>query len=49
MMDSHTNDVVTFDFKDTGVCCFVCGLNNYPMNFILMHNVATCKWSNVIM
>ena len=40
MTDSHKLDVVTFDFEGTGVRCIVCGSNDYPMNFTLMHNVA---------
>ena len=34
MTDSQTIDVVTIDFKGTGVRCVVCGSNDYPMNFI---------------
>ena len=32
-------NAVTFDFKGTGVCCFVCSFTN-QMNFLMMHNVA---------
>ena len=32
-MDTQAIDVVTFDFKGTGVRCFVSGSNDYQMNF----------------
>ena len=40
MADSQTIDVVTYDLKGGGVSCVVCILNDYPMNFILVHDVA---------
>ena len=40
MADSQTIDVVTYDLKVGGVCCVVCILNNYPMNFIFVHDLA---------
>ena len=40
MTDAKATDVVTFDFKGTGVRCVVCVTIDYQMNFILVHNVA---------
>ena len=40
MTDTQATDVVTFDFKCTGVRCVVCSTIDYKMNFILEHNVA---------
>ena len=42
MTDTQTTDVVTFDFKGTGVRCVVCSTIDYQMNFVLVHNVAKC-------
>ena len=39
MTDTQATDVVTFDFKGTGVRCVVCGTIDYQINF-LVHNVA---------
>ena len=36
-------DVVTFDFKGTGVRCLVCGTFGYQINFFLVHNFAKCS------
>ena len=44
MTDTQVTDVVTFDFKDTGARCVVCGTIAYQMNFFLVHDVATCSW-----
>ena len=33
MTDTHDTDVVTFDFKGTGVRCGVCGTIDYQMIF----------------
>ena len=47
MTDTQATDVVTFDFKGTGVRCVVCGTIDYQMNFFLVHNVSKCsrlKW-----
>ena len=30
-MDTQAIDVVAFDFKGTGVCCFVSGFTDYQM------------------
>ena len=38
--DAQDTDVVTFDFKDSGVCCVVFGIIDYQINFVLFHNVA---------
>ena len=40
MMDKQFTDVVTFDFKGTGVRCFVCGTIVYQINFCLVQHVA---------
>ena len=40
MTDTQATDVVTFDFKGTGVRCVVCGTIDYQMNFFLVHNVS---------
>ena len=40
MTDKQSTDVVTFDFKGTGVLCLVCGTIVYQMNFCLVQNVA---------
>ena len=37
MTDTQATDVVTFDFKGTGVRCIVCGTIDYQMNFVLGH------------
>ena len=37
MTKKQASDVVTFDFKGTGVLCVVCGANGYQMNFFLVH------------
>ena len=42
MKDTQATDVVTFDFKGTGVRCVVCGTIDYQMNFFLMQNVSKC-------
>ena len=36
----QTHKLLTFDFKGTGVGCIDCSSKDYPMNFILMGNVA---------
>ena len=41
--DTQATDVVTFDFKGTGVRCVVCGTIDYQMNFFLVHNVSKCS------
>ena len=41
--DTQATDVVTFDFKGTGVRCVVCGTLDYQMNFFLVHNVSKCS------
>ena len=43
-MDTQVSDVVTFDFKCTGVRCVVCVTLDYQMNFFLVNNVAMCSW-----
>ena len=43
MTDTQATEAVTFDFKGTGVVCFVCGTSEYQMNFFLLHNVAKCS------
>ena len=43
MTDTQATDVVTFDFKGTGVRCVVCGTIDYQMNFFLVHNVSKCS------
>ena len=43
MTDTQATDVVTFDFKGTGVRCVVCGTFDYQMNFFFVHNVAKCS------
>ena len=43
MMDTQATDVVTFDFKGTGIRCVVCGTIDYQMNFFLVHNVSKCS------
>ena len=40
MTDTQATDVVTFDFKGTGVCCVICGTIDYEMNFFWVHNFA---------
>ena len=40
MTDTQATDTVTFDFKDTGVRCVICGTIDYQMNFFLLHNFA---------
>ena len=40
MKDTHTVDVVTFDFKGTRVCCLVRDSTDYQINFLKMHNVS---------
>ena len=42
MTYTQATDVVTFDFKGTGVRCIVCGPGtiDYQTNFDLVHNVA---------
>ena len=47
MTDTQATDVVTFDFKGTGVRCVVCGTIDYQMNFCLVHNVS--KYSRFLM
>ena len=32
LTDTHAIDGVTFDFKDTSVCCFVSGYTDYLDN-----------------
>ena len=43
MTYTQTTDVVTFDFKGTGVRSVVYGTIDYQMNFVLVHNVAKCS------
>ena len=40
MTDTQATDVVTYDFKGTGVRCVVCRSIDYQINFFLEHNVA---------
>ena len=40
MTDTQATDVVTFDFKGTGVRSVVCATIDNQMNFWLVHNVA---------
>ena len=40
MTDTQATDVVTFDFKGTGVRCDVSGTIDYHMNFFLVHYVS---------
>ena len=40
MTDTQAIDVVTFDFKGTGVSCFVSGSTDYQMNLFLLQNVS---------
>ena len=40
MPDTQATDVVTFDFKGTGVHCVVCVTIGYQINFFLVHNVS---------
>ena len=43
MTDTQDTDVVTFDFKGTGVPCIVCGTIDNQMNLFLVQNVAKCS------
>ena len=47
MTYTQTTDVVTFDFKGTGVHCVVYNTIDYQMNFFWVHNVA--KGSSCVM
>ena len=38
--NTHATDVVTFDFKGTGVRCAVCSTSDYQIFFLFVHNVA---------
>ena len=46
--DKQASNVVTFDFKGTCVRCVVYGTFEYQMNFFLLHNVAKCSRSVII-
>ena len=48
MADTQASDVVTFDFKGTCVPCVVYGTFEYQKNFFLLHNVAKCSRSVII-
>ena len=48
MTDTQASDVVTFDFKGTCVHCVVYGTFEYQMNFFLLHYVAKCSRSVMI-
>ena len=39
-MDTQANDIVTFDFEGTRVCCFVSGPPDYQMNASYVQNVS---------
>ena len=41
-METQSTNVVTFDFRGTGVRCVVYGCIDFQMNFFFMHNVAKC-------
>ena len=43
MTDTNAADVVTFDFKSTGVRCVVCGTIYHQINFFLAHSIAKCS------
>ena len=43
LTDTQTTDVVTFDFKGTGVRCFVCSTIDYQMNFFLVHTLLSVE------
>ena len=45
--DTQAFDVVTFDFKDTDVRCFVSGSSDYQMNYCWVQNVP--KLSQLVM
>ena len=49
MTDTQVTDVVTFDFKVTGVRCVFCGTIDYQMYLFLVHNVAKCSWFVMIL
>ena len=42
MTDTQAIDIVTFDFKGTGVRCVDCGTTDYQMNFVLVNNISKC-------
>ena len=43
MTDTQASDVVTFDFKGTCVRYVVYDTFEYQINFFLLHNVAKCS------
>ena len=47
-MEAQASDFVTFDFKGTCVSCVVYGTFEYQINFFLLHNVAKCSRTVII-
>ena len=48
MTEAQASDFVTFDFKGTCVSCVVYGTFEYQINFFLLHNVAKCSRTVII-